>query len=174
MIPVGDDGTVELLVTYMEMTAPPAGQPLAPRDPSATIAPERLGLDAYRALYRTVGEAVQWDERLRLDDAALAAILGSPEVTVLVLRLDGTAAGFCEIDGRAGEEIEITYFGLAPVAQGRGLGPVLLDRALRAAWQRRPRRVWLHTDTNDHPRAQATYERAGFRAYLRRRERFPA
>lgn len=165
---------VELLVTYMEMTAPPSAPPLPLRDPSAAVAVERLGPDDYRALYRAVGEAVQWDERLRLDDAALEAILDSPGVTIAVLRLDGVAVGFCELDGRRSGEVEIAYFGLAPAAQGRGLGPVLLDRALRLAWAGRPSRVWLHTDTNDHPRAQLTYERAGFRRYLQRRERFPA
>jgi len=33
--------------------------------------------------------------------------------------------------------------------------------------------VWLHTDTWDHPKAKATYERIGFKAYAEVWEEFP-
>ena len=168
-----EPATVELLVTYMAMNAAPSAAPRRAPE-SAAVAVERLGVVDYRALYRAVGEAVQWDERLRLGDAALAAILEGPATEIHVLRLGGEAVGFCELDLSQPPRIEIVYFGIVPAVQGRGLGPFLLDRALRAAWARGPERVWLHTDTNDHPGARATYERAGFAAYLSRMERFPA
>ena len=63
-------------------------------------------------------------------------------------------------------------FGLVPAMQGMKLGPFLLDRALRAVWQNGPRRIWLHTDTNDHPRAATVYARAGFLPYCQRLEHF--
>ena len=171
----GGDGPamVELMVTYMAMDAPPAAAPRAAPD-GVTVDVELLGLADYRALYRAVGEAVQWDERLRLSDAALGSILDAPTTELQILRVDGAASGFCELDLSDRSDIEIVYFGIVPAVQGRGLGPLLLDRALRAAWARGPGRVWLHTDTNDHPGARATYERAGFVAWLSRMERFPA
>ena len=165
---------VELLVTYMEMRSAPEGQPRPLGEPCTRVAVERLGLADYRTLYWAVGEAVQWDERLRLADRALAAILDAPTTEIHVLRVAGVASGFCELDLSGLPEIEIVYFGIVPDVQGRGLGPILLDRALHAAWAREPSRVWLHTDTNDHPGAQAMYARAGFVACLTRLERFPA
>ena len=165
--------TVELLVTYMAMDAPAAAAS-RPAPEGASVAVERLGIADYRALYRAVGEAVQWDERLRLADAALAAILEAPSTEIHVLRVGGAAVGFCELDLSGMPQIEIVHFGIVPAVQGRGLGPYLLDRALRAAWARAPERIWLHTDTNDHPGARATYERAGFAAYHSRMEHFPA
>ena len=164
---------VTLIVTYMAMAAPPAAAPRRAPE-GASVAVERLAVADYRALYRAVGEAVQWDERLRLGEPALAAILEAPTTELHVLRADGAALGFCELDLGDPARIEIVYFGIVPAAQGRGLGPFLLDRALRAAWARGPERIWLHTDTNDHPGARATYERAGFAVCFSRWERFPA
>ena len=50
---------------------------------------------------------------------------------------------------------------------------ILLLAALGDCWTFKPERIWLKTDTNDHPAAVGTYERAGFRSYLRRLETFP-
>ena len=58
--------------------------------------------------------------------------------------------------------MELKNFGLVQAAQGRGLGPRLLHVALEAEWRRGPSRIWLHTDTWDHPAAIPTYRRAGF------------
>ncbi|MEX0809026.1 MAG: GNAT family N-acetyltransferase [Dongiaceae bacterium] len=164
---------VDLLVTYLEMTAPPAGPSLAAPLPGAAIAREPLDADSYLALYRAVGEAVQWDDRLRMTRSALDAFLRDPATHIYVLRLNKTAIGMCELVGVGKAETELTNFGLVPNVQGRKLGPWLLDHALRAVWAYKSRRIWLHTDTNDHPGAEAVYRRAGFEVYRRRMENFP-
>ena len=163
---------VQLLVTYLEMLEPPRAAPLRAPLPAARIARERPDSDSYLTLYRAVGGPWQWDQRLSLSPGDLQRFLESPSTHIFVLRLDGEAAGLCEFE-RVGEpDVELTNFGLVPDAQGRRLGPWLLDIALREVWSRGPRRVWLHTDTNDHPKAIATYERAGFRRYMSRMEAF--
>jgi ribosomal protein S18 acetylase RimI-like enzyme len=104
---------------------------------------------------------------------ALLALLERPSTWLFVLGLAGRPVGLCEFE-RVGEaETELTNFGLVPAAQGRKLGPFLLDHALREVWSRGPRRISLHIDTNDHPHAIATYERAGFRIFMARMETFP-
>jgi GNAT superfamily N-acetyltransferase len=164
---------VDLLVTYMEMLAPPQGAPLAPPLPGAIVACEKLDLSSYLDLYRAVGGPVQWDQRLRMAEADLETLLDDDATHIHVLRVDGEAAGLCEFNEVGQPAVELVHFGLVPAFQGRRLGPFLLDRALRAAWSHRPERLWLHTDTHDHPAAQSVYGRAGFRAYTRRIETFP-
>jgi GNAT superfamily N-acetyltransferase len=164
---------VDLLVTYMEMLAPPSGDALAAPLPAAVVTRERLDLSNYVDLYRAVGGPVQWDQRLRMPEAELATLLASEATHIHVLRVDGEAAGLCEFNDVGQPAVELVHFGLVPAVQGKRLGPFLLERALRAAWAHRPQRVWLHTDTYDHPAAQSVYERAGFRAYARRMEAFP-
>lgn len=164
---------VDLLVTYLEMTAPPPPPELTAPVPGAAIAREQLDADSYLAIYRAVGEAVQWDDRLRMTRAALDAFLRDPATHIYVLRLNGAPVGLCELDGVGKLETELMNFGLVAHAQGRRLGPWLLDHALREVWGYKPRRIWLHTDTNDHPGAETVYRRAGFEVFQRRMETFP-
>ncbi len=158
-----------LRVTYMELLE-------APRPPLARSGPERivrepLTHESYLALYRAVGESLKWDQRLNMPQAELAALLAGRRLNLHVLR-DGAghALGFCEFDRGAFPQVELKNFGLIPQARGQGLGPWLLSVALHEEWQSGPARIWLHTDTWDHPAAIAVYERAGFRVYATREE----
>ena len=100
-----------------------------------------------------------------MTDADLAAILSEPGVEIRVLRKGNAVAGYSELDRRRAGEVEIAYFGLKPAFIGLGLGHYLMEHTLRAAWATAPKRVWVHTCTEDHPGALAFYARAGFRAY---------
>jgi GNAT superfamily N-acetyltransferase len=165
---------MELLVTYMELCVPPAARPTLPA-PSANleVRAERLSLEDYLSLYRAIGGPLTWDQRLRMPQDELAQLLSAPSTITLVLREVGQPVGLCEFDAANEQDIELVHFGLVPAAYGRRLGPFLLDTALRAVWLKATRRIWLHTDTNDHAKAQATYARAGFTPYLQRMETFP-
>ncbi|MEZ5775181.1 MAG: GNAT family N-acetyltransferase [Hyphomicrobiaceae bacterium] len=157
--------TIKLVVTYMELTAPPPGPPLALPVAGAGIARELIGLAAYLDLYRAIGGPQGWDQRLRMDRAALASHLAAPSSDIHLLRLDGRPAGLCEIDRAGAPDAELVNFGLLPEVQGRGLGPCLLDSALRATFAAGVTRIWLHTDEWDHPAAQPLYRRMGFRIF---------
>lgn len=162
-----DPATVR--VTYLELRRPPRAAPARGGDERISV--ECLGLEAYLALYRRVGEPWGWDQRLRMPVPELDALLGSGRLRLHVLRGGGREAlGLCEFDLGAFPDVELRNFGLVPEAQGRGLGPWLLRNALAAEWREGPTRVWLHTDTGDHPAAVTVYERAGFAVYDVREE----
>lgn len=153
----------------MEADGPPPAVPV--REGPETLACERLSRLDYLELYRRVGGPLRWDQRLRMSAAELDRLLGHEHCRLYVLR-DGTGAalGFCEFDRSGFSAVQLMNFGLVPQAQGRGLGPWLLARALVEEWRAGPSRIWLHTDTWDHPAAIRTYERAGFRVYAVRTE----
>jgi ribosomal protein S18 acetylase RimI-like enzyme len=155
-------------VSYLELLEAPGSAD--PRSGEERIECERLGVEEYLALYVRVGAPLRWDRRLALDRAVLAALLGERLELYVLRNPAGEALGWCEFDRAAYPEVELTHFGLIPEAQGRGLGPWLLGVALEAVWRAGARRVWLHTDTWDHPAALPCYERAGFRVYERRYE----
>lgn len=163
---------VDLLVTYMEMTAPPARAAVGLPSPDASVARERMDAREYLDLYRRIGEPVDWDTRLRMAPADLQRWLSDDANHVNVLRIGGRAVGLCEFDGVGRAEVELVHFGLDPAVHGKGLGTYLLDRSLRACWAHGPKRVWLHTDSNDHPSAAFVYARAGFVAYRQQVEKF--
>jgi ribosomal protein S18 acetylase RimI-like enzyme len=151
-------------VTYLELRH--AAGPVPARAAGERVAVERLGPEAYLELYRRVGGPVRWDQRLRMPAAELAALLQSDQLRIHVLRADsGAALGLCEFDRHGFPDVELKNFGVVPAAQGRGLGSWLLAQALDVEWQASPARIWLHTDTWDHPAALAVYRRAGFEVF---------
>ena len=157
----------------MEMREPNSAPAFDKPMQGATVARETLDAADYVGLYRAVGEPVQWDQRLRISAEDLERLLALPSTHIHVLRFEGVAAGLCEFTGVGQPVVELTHFGLVPAFQRRKLGPFLLDQSLRAVWSHAPQRIWLHTDTYDHPSAQSVYRRAGFKPYAQRMETFP-
>jgi GNAT superfamily N-acetyltransferase len=119
----------------------------------------------YRFLYNSVGKAYHWHSRGKLSDPDLAAVVQHPLNEVHVLHVDGTPAGFAELDRRNGDEIELVQFGLMPPYLGQGLGRYFLQWTIDRAWSYGPKRFWLHTCTLDHPVALPNYLKAGFTLY---------
>ncbi len=157
---------LETIVTYLEMKSAPAGAPVAaPRTELAMVRAIDPTVSFYRFLYDTVGAPWLWIDRRKLDDAQLGAIIQRQEVEVHVLYVHGVPAGYVELDRRLPPEIELAYLGLMPEFIGQKLGPYLLDWAIRKAWSYKPSRLWVHTQTLDHPRALALYRQLGFSAY---------
>ena len=123
----------------------------------------------YRRLYREVGEPWYWHDRLEWTDAELASHLESPSVAVWELLVGDESAGYFELQRHGDGSVEIVYFGLIPAFIGRGLGGMLLTRAVREAFAMGAARVWLHTCTLDSPNALPSYEARGFTAYRTQR-----
>ena len=158
-----------LRVTYLEQTAPAA--PPALHWGSERIGVERLDRERYLSLYRKVGESLRWDQRLLMPAPELDALLQGDALRIYVLRdVREEGLGFCEFDRSAFPQIELKNFGLVPEAQGRGLGRWLLSTALQGEWRSNPDRIWLHTDTWDHPAAVHVYQRTGFKIFDVREE----
>jgi GNAT superfamily N-acetyltransferase len=129
--------------------------------------------EAYRTLFRRVGERWLWFSRLMLDDAELCAIIHDPAVDLYaVVDRAGVEIGMLELDFRAQAECEIAFFGLVPELTGRGHGDWLMGQALALGWRKDVRRMWVHTCTLDHPGALGFYRRNGFTPFARAVETF--
>jgi len=113
-------------------------------------------------LYDAVGKQYHWLSRRKLSDDELAAILGDARNELHVLHVDGSPAGFTELDRRQPGEIELVQFGLMDDFIGQGLGKWFLQWTIDKAWSYQPRRLWLHTCSLDHPAAVPLYTKAGF------------
>jgi ribosomal protein S18 acetylase RimI-like enzyme len=163
---------MRLLVTYMELTAKPCeiSWPIEAR--AISIRRERPSVASYLALYNAVGAPLQWDQRARMPEAELQRLLEGASTSLFIMHESGDAIGLCEFVSSDGPDIELTNFGLIPQVQGRKLGPLLLNRSVVGVWKDETRRIWLHTDTNDHPNAQAVYKKAGFNVFKQQEEDF--
>ncbi len=172
--PPDGEGQITTTITYLEMKGrpeqPPAPAPRLKR--LALLRAERPSVAFYRYLYNTVGERWLWYERRAMKDEALARILEDELVELYVLYVGGVPAGFAELDRRRPPDIELAYFGLMPDFIGAGLGRYLLSAIIDIAWNHQPERLWVHTNSLDHPRALAVYQRCGFRPFRQEKVRF--
>jgi ribosomal protein S18 acetylase RimI-like enzyme len=164
-------GKIEVVVNLLEMTQRPAHQSVAvPEGKTALLKAEKMPVRFFRYLYAGVGDPWFWYYRRYLDDAEIAAIIHDPRVEIYVLYIDGSPAGYVEIDRRIEGEVTINHLGLMMEFIGKGLGPYLLAFAIDAAWQSDPKRVLIETCTLDHPSALPLYQKAGFHPIGQRTE----
>ncbi len=157
------------VITYLEMTCRDQFRPAFADADALTgcrVLPlETVDLDYYLFLYGAVGRPWRWIGRLRMDRAKLRQQLDKPGVSVDVLYVAGTPAGYIEL-ARVGPHTEVAYFGLRVEFFGRGLGKHLLSLGLQRAWDDGAGRIWVNTCNLDGPYALANYRKRGFEIYM--------
>jgi GNAT superfamily N-acetyltransferase len=160
-------GKLANVATFLELVARP-GRPLKSLPPGTVLEHVAGGdLAAYRAAFRAIGQDWMWFSRILMPDAELQGILRDPLVSSCYLKQGQETIGLLELDFREEGQCELAFFGLARNAIGQGLGRALMDEAIRLAFEKPIRRLWVHTCTFDAPQALHFYMRSGFRAYAR-------
>ncbi|CTQ51985.1 Acetyltransferase (GNAT) family protein [Roseibium album] len=162
------DGKVAFVVTFLEMLSAP-NKPLAvERDDISLERWTAPKADAYKKLFRQVGEDWIWFGRLTMTDDALEQMLAEPTRENFLPMLNGKPVGMLELDYSNPAEPELAYFGLTPEAIGGGIGRWLMAQALDMVWARpETKRHWVHTCTGDSPQALKFYMSCGFKPYKR-------
>ena len=166
------DGQIATIVTHLEMRERPRPAPIPPA-PLRLVPWKVPALDAYRALFRRVGEPWLWFSRLVMSDEALSAIIHDPAVQIYaVTDPRGVEVGLLELDFRSLPDCELAFFGLVPQHVGKGFGKWLMAQAKALAWRKDVTRFWVHSCTLDSPAALGFYRKAGFLPYKREVEIF--
>jgi GNAT superfamily N-acetyltransferase len=145
--------------------------------PARTDVPMRVersgvpSIDLSRALYAAVGSRVCWTDRFAWDHETWEAWVNRETVATWIATVQGTVAGFFELETQPGGAVEIVLFGLLPQFYGRGLGGALLTTCVEAAWRggvdwsagaAPTEYVYLRTSTLDHRHAVRNYLARGF------------
>jgi len=159
----GDE--IAYTVTYLEMTERPrAPVPARPANVNlAVLMADDPPADYFLYLYSAVGAPYEWTDWLDRPRGELEAFVSNPAVLLYTLMLEGWPGGFFMLDSRVTGICDLAYFGLVPQAVGRGLGHWFLATAVDAGWERPgTQRMTVNTNTLDHPRALALYQKTGF------------
>lgn len=158
------------VVTYLQMSTPVPATRSWPGKAFRISHVRQPSPGYYRYLYAAVGGDWHWLDRLQMEETALCDIVQAPGIEVHVLSEHHEPVGYGEIDRSDPAAVKIAYFGLMPMAIGRGLGRWFLEQIVARAWRSQPKLVWLHTCDLDHPRALDNYLAAGFEIVDRREE----
>ncbi|WP_204041319.1 GNAT family N-acetyltransferase [Acrocarpospora phusangensis] len=155
---------MDVTTWYLEQTGRKDLRRAAPA-PVEIVRAEIPSPEFSRFLYTAVGGGWHWTDRLPWTPEQWSEWL-SGDVETWVAYHRGTPAGYAELHGQAGGNVEVAYFGLLPYAIGKGIGGHLLSEAVSRAWEREgTRRVWVHTCSLDGPAALPNYQARGFRVF---------
>jgi len=114
-------------------------------------------------LFQAVGRDHRWGGRGDWDEAKWIELVERDELQTWVGYVEGTPAGYAELEKQEDGAVRILCFGLLPRFIGQGLGARLLSDAVTRAWEMDADRVWLRTCNHDHPHALPNYQARGFR-----------
>jgi len=160
---------IEYVITYLEMTHRPAWD--YPNQPLMLKAASLIHADApppwyFLALYDAVGNTYEWTDTHDWSEDDLKSWLSAPSLQLYTLMGEGWPKGFFVLDTKDPASVDLAYFGLVPEAIGQGFGTWFLRTAILMAWDLPDiTRLTVNTNTLDHPRALAQYQKAGFTAY---------
>ncbi len=156
-------GHVATIITHLEMLDKPSLAAIESR--LSTEKWVNPPVADYLALFRAIGEPWLWTSRLLMNADELREIIHHPETDIHIVRNDDAVVGLIELDFRETGQCEIGFFGLIAEMNGKGHGRWMMNQALEKAWQKDIKRVWLHTCTQDSPRALPFYQQCGFRIF---------
>ena len=158
-------GHLATVVTHLEMRARPEPRPVPEPEGVSLVKHSTVEPDAYRQLFRAIGEDYLWFSRLHMTDDALTAIFADPNYALYTLQTEGRDLALLELDFREANECELAFFGLTSELIGTGAGRYLMNQAIELAWEQPITRFHVHTCTLDSPQALTFYMRSGFRPY---------
>lgn len=158
--------TTTVKTFYLEMRSPDEINAKDKPDEITVLEAEIKEFRFNRYLYQLVGERWIWNDKLSLSDDDWRQYAENDNLRTWVAYVNGTIAGYYELQKQPEQNVEIVYFGLAPKFLNQGLGGYLLTHALESAWQwGETERVWVHTCTLDHKSALANYQARGLKVY---------
>ena len=116
--------------------------------------------------YKNVGKKHRWTDRLIWSEENWIKYFSDPKVKTYILKVNGDLAGYFELIVHLEvKEIEIAYFGLLEEYHNKKLGGFLLSNAIKKSFDKKIKRVWVHTCTLDHENALKNYLARGMKIY---------
>lgn len=114
-------------------------------------------------LHEAIGAHHRWGGRESWTAADWRDYVASEQIETWVAYLNGSPAGYYELEFADGAAARIACLGLLPRHIGQGFGAHLLSHAAGRCWQRGANRIWLKTSSDDHTHALPNYHARGFR-----------
>jgi GNAT superfamily N-acetyltransferase len=155
-----------VIITYLEMNSAADFRAKPAADARFRVCEATVPQWQYnKLLYFIVGADWGWTDKRPWSDAQWREHVESGHLRTFTAYYDGAPAGYYEFLPDENGGVEIAILGLLPPFIGRGLGAALLTDAIEKAWSLGAARVWLHTDTLDHPAALPNYQARGMRIW---------
>ena len=116
--------------------------------------------------YKRIGADHFWRDRLVWSDKEWIKYISNDNLTTWVMKEDDKFIGFYEKEFHPSKnEFELINIGILEEYRGKKLGSAFLSHAIKASFQARPNRMWVHTCSLDHKHALQNYKSRGFKVF---------
>jgi len=114
--------------------------------------------------YKQIGKKHQWVDRLVWQDKDWIKHVSNENLKTYILKEDQELVGFFELIFDK-NECEIAYFGILEEYIGKNLGGYLLSEAIKIAFEKKVKKIWVHTCSLDHQNAFFNYQARGMKIF---------
>ena len=114
--------------------------------------------------YKQIGKKHQWVDRLVWQDKDWIKHVSNEKLKTYILKEDEELVGYFELIFDK-NECEIAYFGILEEYIGKSLGGYLLSEAIKIAFEKKVKRIWVHTCSLDHQNAFLNYQARGMKIF---------
>ena len=114
--------------------------------------------------YKQIGKKHQWVDRLAWNEKDWIKYTTNENLKTYILKEDEELVGYFELIFDK-NECEIGYFGILEEYIGISFGSYMLSEAIKIAFQKKVKRIWVHTCSLDHQNAILNYQARGMNIF---------
>ena len=116
--------------------------------------------------YKQIGKKYRWTDRLIWTDLQWSNYVSDKNLETYVIKNDKDLVGYFELIYHPEKnEMELAYLGLFEDYFGKGVGGYALTTAIIKSFEKKIKRMWVHTCTLDHPNAIKNYLARGMKIF---------
>ena len=116
--------------------------------------------------YKQIGKKYRWTDRLIWTDLQWSNYVSNKNLETYVIKNGEDLVGYFELIYHPEKnEIELAYLGLFEDYFGKGVGGYALTTAILKSFEKKIKRMWVHTCTLDHPNAIKNYLARGMKIF---------
>ena len=126
------------------------------------IEPPNFQLNKF--FYKQVGKKYQWTDRLVWQDKDWIKYVSDKNLKTYILKKDNDLIGYFELIFHQ-NECELAYFGILEEYIGKNFGGYMLSESIKIAFEKKIKRLWVHTCSLDHKNAILNYKARGMEVF---------
>ena len=116
--------------------------------------------------YKQIGKKYRWTDRLIWSDLQWSSYVSNKNLETYVIKNSDDLVGYFELIHHPEiNETELAYLGLFEDYFGKGVGGYALTTAIVKSFEKKIKRMWVHTCTLDHPNAIKNYLARGMKIF---------
>ena len=128
------------------------------------ILDDKKNFELNKFFYKQIGKKHQWGDRLAWQEKDWIKYVSNENLKTYILKEDEELVGYFELIFDK-NECEIAYFGILEEYIGKSFGSYMLSEAIKIAFKKKVKRIWVHTCSLDHQNAILNYQARGMNIF---------